>query len=63
MTSPMSRSLGAGSYLRKCPVCGYPITAHSAALTAHEEECLLRKIKNELRTPSCNVGHNDIDGG
>jgi len=42
MTSPMSRSLGAGSYLRKCPVCGYPITAHSHALTAHEEDCIRR---------------------
>jgi hypothetical protein len=38
----MSRSLGAGSYLRKCPVCGYPITAHSHALTAHEEDCIRR---------------------
>jgi hypothetical protein len=29
-----------GSHFRKCPVCGYPITARSEELTAHELTCL-----------------------
>jgi len=56
MTSPMSRSLGGGSYLRKCLVCGYPITAHSHALTAHEEECLNGKAKIMSGTITIPVG-------
>ena len=28
-----------GSHLRKCLVCGYPITAKSEELTAHELKC------------------------
>jgi hypothetical protein len=29
-----------GGTLRKCLVCGYPITAKSDELTAHELQCL-----------------------
>ncbi len=29
-----------GATLRRCPVCGYPITAKDDVLTAHELECL-----------------------
>jgi len=34
-----------GTYLRKCIVCGYPITAKSHELTAHELECLNIKLE------------------
>jgi len=34
------RMLPIGTFLRKCPVCGYQITAKSPELTAHEMECL-----------------------
>ena len=37
-----------GSHLRKCPVCGYPITAKSDELTAHELECLDVKVEPEV---------------
>lgn len=29
-----------GTVLRKCPVCGYQITAKNEELTVHELECL-----------------------
>jgi len=32
--------LPVGTHLRKCIVCGYPITAKSDELTAHEMQCL-----------------------
>ena len=32
--------LPVGTHLRKCIVCGYPITAKSDELTAHELLCL-----------------------
>jgi hypothetical protein len=31
--------LPVGTHLRRCVVCGYPITAKSDELTAHELEC------------------------
>jgi hypothetical protein len=34
------RMLPIGNVLRTCVVCGYPITAKSDVLTAHEVECL-----------------------
>ena len=34
------RILPIGTHLRKCIICGYPITAKSRELTAHELECL-----------------------
>lgn len=34
-----------GTHLRTCIVCGYPITAKSRELTAHELECL------QIKTP------------
>jgi hypothetical protein len=32
--------LPVGTHLRKCIVCGYPITAKGNELTAHEMQCL-----------------------
>jgi hypothetical protein len=34
------RMVPMGTILRKCIVCGYPITAKSQELTAHEVKCL-----------------------
>lgn len=36
-----------GSTLRKCLVCGYPITAKSDELTAHELQCLGVEVVDE----------------
>jgi hypothetical protein len=45
--------LPVGSWLRKCPVCSYPISAKSPELTAHELNCLdLEKftMQTEMQT-------------
>jgi hypothetical protein len=34
------RMIPMGTVLRKCIVCGYPITAKNQDLTAHELQCL-----------------------
>jgi len=37
-----------GTHLRKCIVCGYPITAKSDELTAHELKCLKLELNNDI---------------
>jgi hypothetical protein len=44
-----------GTVLRQCVVCGYPITARSDVLTAHETEC--------LKIPEINMGWRIDDTG
>ena len=38
-----------GTHLRKCIICGYPITANSNALTAHEMQCLDLPMPEEAK--------------
>jgi hypothetical protein len=44
-----------GTHLRKCPVCGYPITAKSDELTMHELICWSIEPKPAPDPPPCGL--------
>jgi hypothetical protein len=49
--------LPVGTHLRKCIVCGYPITAKSDALTAHEMQCLDLPMPEEAKLKRTGTGY------